>query len=98
MENVVMLKVSCLRLLVATTAGSLFLLIPAQTQELPAGDGKDLTEKACSTCHEINLVTAEKRSEAQWKAVVDDMVRRGADVSDAEKKTILAYLVRNFGK
>ena len=70
----------------------------AQTPELPEGEGKDLTERACSTCHEINLVTAERRSEQQWKAVVDDMVRRGAEASESEKQAILAYLVKNFGK
>ena len=70
----------------------------AQAPELPEGEGKDLTESACSTCHEINLVTAERRSEQQWKAVVADMVRRGAEASDSEKQVILAYLVKNFGK
>jgi mono/diheme cytochrome c family protein len=70
----------------------------AQTQGLPEGEGKDLTQQVCSTCHEINLVTAERHSEQQWKALVDDMVRRGAEASDADKKVILAYLVKNFGK
>ena len=70
----------------------------AQTPNLPEGEGKDLTERACTTCHEIDLVTAERHSEQQWKALVDDMVRRGAEASDSEKQVILAYLVKNFGK
>ena len=88
------------RLALAITAASIAVLQAQapQTQRLPEGEGKDLTERACSACHEITLVTAERHSEQQWKALVDDMVRRGAEASDSEKKVILAYLVKNFGK
>ena len=71
---------------------------PVQTQGLPEGEGKELTETVCSTCHELLVVTSERRTEAQWKALVDDMVRRGAEASDSQKKVILAYLLKNFGK
>jgi mono/diheme cytochrome c family protein len=89
-----------IRAVLAFTAASIALLQaqPAQTQGLPEGEGKDLTQQVCSTCHEIALVTAERHSEQQWKALVDDMVRRGAEASDSDKKVILAYLVKNFGK
>jgi hypothetical protein len=44
------------------------------------------------------VITGERHTEQQWKALVDDMVRRGAEASDSEKKLILAYLIKNFGK
>ena len=77
-----------IRLAVAVAAASIALsqAQPPQTQGLPEGEGKDLTERACSACHEITLVTAERHSEQQWKALVDDMVRRGAEASDSEKR------------
>ena len=88
------------RLSVAVAAVSITLLYaqPVQTPLLPDGEGKDLTETVCSACHELVLVTSERRTQPQWQDLVDDMMRRGAEATDAEKKVILAYLVKNFSK
>lgn len=66
--------------------------------KLPEGEGKELTERVCSACHDMALATAERHTEQQWKALVDDMMRRGDEASDSEKQVILVYLVKNFGK
>jgi len=66
--------------------------------ELPEGEGKEVTVRVCSACHDMTLTIGERHTEQQWRAVVDDMMRRGAEASDSEKKLILAYLVKNFGK
>ena len=66
--------------------------------ELPEGEGKEVTVRVCSACHDMTLTIGERHTEQQWKGVVDDMMRRGAEASDSEKKAILAYLVKNFGK
>jgi len=66
--------------------------------ELPEGEGKEVTVRVCSACHDMTLTIGERHTEQQWKGVVDDMMRRGAEASDSEKKVILAYLVKNFGK
>jgi len=66
--------------------------------ELPEGEGKEVTVRVCSACHDMTLTIGERHTEQQWKGVVDDMIRRGAEASDSEKKLILAYLVKNFGK
>jgi len=66
--------------------------------ELPEGEGKEVTVRVCSACHDMTLTLGERHTEQQWKGVVDDMMRRGAEASDSEKKVILAYLVKNFGK
>jgi len=66
--------------------------------QLPEGEGKDVTVRVCSACHDMTLTIGELHTEQQWKGVVDDMMRRGAEASDSEKKAILAYLVKNFGK
>ena len=94
------LVMAFIRIAVAFSAASLALL-QAQVAQPPGpseGEGKDLTERVCSACHEMTVVTAERHSEQQWKALVDDMVRRGAEASDSEKKVILAWLLKNFGK
>ncbi len=73
-------------------------------QTAPPGEKQDetvakgLTERVCSACHEITVVTSERHSPEQWKAIIEDMVRRGAEASETERKTILEYLIKNFGK
>ena len=69
---------------------------PAQ-ETLPAGEGKDLVERVCAGCHGIETALDQARTEAQWKAVVDTMIGRGAEISDKESETIVKYLVKNFG-
>jgi cytochrome c-type biogenesis protein CcmH/NrfF len=70
---------------------------PTQDKQDQAS-AKELTERVCSACHEISVATSERHSPEQWKAIVEDMVRRGAEASDAERKVILEYLMKNFGK
>jgi mono/diheme cytochrome c family protein len=69
---------------------------PAQ-DTLPAGEGKDLVERVCSGCHGIETALDQARTEAQWKAVVDTMIGRGAEGTDQEFATIVKYLTKNFG-
>ena len=77
--------------------GSLFLFAQAPPA-LTDAQSKELTERVCSACHDISVVTSEKHTAAQWKSTVADMVRRGAEASETEQQAILAYLVKNLGK
>ena len=65
--------------------------------KLPAGEGKEVTERVCSACHGIDIVASERHNKAEWQKVTDDMVARGADATDAEVKTIVEYLAKYFG-
>lgn len=65
--------------------------------KLPDGEGKQLTERVCTACHAIETVVTERHTNAEWQKIVDDMVARGADGTDAEFKTIVEYLTKNFG-
>ena len=76
--------------------GALFLF--AQAPPLTDAQSKELTERVCSACHDISVVTSEKHTAAQWKSTVADMVRRGAEASESEQQAILAYLVKTLGK
>ena len=42
--------------------------------------------------------SAGKNPKKQWTYVVDDMVSRGAEGSEEDVNTLIAYLARNFGK
>ena len=67
--------------------------------ELPAGGAKALVEKTCGTgCHSVEVVTSQRMNEKEWNAVVQSMVARGAQASDAEVKVIVDYLAKTLGK
>ena len=69
----------------------------AAIENLPDAKGKDVVEKVCSVCHEATAVGKYRKTKADWQAVIDDMVTRGADASDQEFDTVVDYLVKCFG-
>src|SRR2546430_2596864 len=72
---------------------SLFLNLALAAQD----DGKAVTQRVCTKCHAMNTTTGQRNSPARWSDVVDDMVGRGAEASDAEIVKIIGYLSQNFG-
>jgi competence protein ComEA len=67
-------------------------------QELPEGKGKTIVQKACSGCHEMDVVIGSRRTQIGWQQNVEDMVSRGAEGSAAEMEEVVAYLTKYFGK
>ena len=66
---------------------------------LPAGGEKALLEKTCGTgCHSVEVVTSQRMNTKGWDAIVQNMVARGAQASDAEAKAIVDYLAKNLGR
>jgi quinoprotein glucose dehydrogenase len=64
-----------------------------------AGSAKDLVQKTCGiSCHSLDVLTSQRTDEKGWNAIVQNMVARGAQASDAQVKAIVEYLARNFGK
>ena len=73
-------------------------LPPAKPIALPDGPGKDLVETRCTLCHDLERVTAAKRSKRDWDGIVGNMLQRfGLDAPD-EQRTIAAYLATRFGR
>jgi competence ComEA-like helix-hairpin-helix protein len=75
----------------------IFLVPLAQAQDLPDAKGKDVTNKICGSCHEAGVVSKYRNSQDDWLGIVDDMKGRGADGSDEDFRTIVAYLTHFFG-
>jgi quinoprotein glucose dehydrogenase len=66
---------------------------------LPAGGAKALVEKTCGvSCHSVEVVTSQRMNEKDWNAIVQNMVARGAQASDAEVKVIVEYLGKTLGR
>jgi glucose dehydrogenase len=65
---------------------------------LPNGPGRELVEATCAgQCHDIRTVTSHRMSRAEWAAMIDTMITRGAQATEAQAKTITDYLSTNFG-
>jgi competence protein ComEA len=69
----------------------------AFTQTLPDGPGKPVVERMCKGCHDLDGVVRQKKTKERWGEVVDDMVSRGAQGTDAEIDQVINYLAANFG-
>jgi len=49
-------------------------------------------------CHSLDVVTSQRMSRADWNAVVQNMIARGAKASDAEASAIVEYLGKTLGR
>ena len=65
-------------------------------QDLPPGEGKELVENTCGSCHGLDVVVAQHATRDGWGSIVDYMVSRGASGTPEEIKTIVEYLAKNF--
>ncbi|HEV2273218.1 MAG TPA: PQQ-binding-like beta-propeller repeat protein [Acidobacteriaceae bacterium] len=71
-------------------------LLAAQA-EWPQGDGRELVQRVCTSCHSADVIRARRQTREGWSATVEKMAQSGASATDAEFSTIVDYLTRNFG-
>jgi len=69
----------------------------AMQSELPAGPGQEQVEKVCSGCHTFTVFTQNRATKEKWGEIVDNMVSRGAEGTDAEIDQVVNYLAAHFG-
>jgi cytochrome c5 len=72
-------------------------LPPAKPVTLPDGPGKELVQTRCTMCHDLDRVTAARRSQREWDGVVANMFDRFGLSAPDETKAIAAYLEKNYG-
>ena len=72
----------------------------APGDELPAGPGKEILERACRSCHDLDEVTKFKGywDSKQWQDAVGTMIAYGAEVDEKEAKVLTDYLVQHLGR
>ncbi len=61
------------------------------TSAQAALDGKALFEERCSKCHGLDRIQAKKASADGWKAVVERMVGKGANLNAAEQQAVIDF-------
>ena len=64
--------------------------------KFPAGEGRDLTIKVCSTCHEAEVLAEQALDEEGWKNMVSQMAGMGAQASEEQLDQIVKYLTKAF--
>jgi quinoprotein glucose dehydrogenase len=64
--------------------------------DLPDGPGKAETTRLCARCHSLDQAISLRQDQAGWRETISKMVNLGAEGSDAEFASILAYLSKNF--
>jgi len=69
---------------------------PKMPGSLPDGEGKDVVDQSCLSCHGGEPISQQRLSRAQWTAEVDKMIRWGAEVPAEQKNRLLDYLSKNF--
>ena len=67
--------------------------------DLPDSTGRELVLRACTKCHDLGGLEAYKGywGFAEWKAMVEGMVKNGALLQSAEQDIVAEYLTRHFG-
>jgi quinoprotein glucose dehydrogenase len=63
-----------------------------KVDDLPAGPGRGVLARSCTSCHELGVVLARGRTRSEWADVTGLMVDRGAVVSADDRQILLDYL------
>jgi competence protein ComEA len=72
-------------------------LVLVAKAELPDGPGKAEIIRICGKCHSPEKATSLHQDEDGWTDTISKMVKMGAQGTDDEFNTVLAYLTKNFG-
>src|SRR5262249_25839124 len=68
--------------------------ITARGQQLPEGEGKQLVQNLCTSCHETNMITRSSGySREDWQELIQSMVNLSGN---AAGDTITKYLATHF--
>lgn len=81
----------------AKTYGTAPAAAPATAAAAKEDPGKTTLDGYCGTCHDLDLVSARKGTQAEWQDIVDRMNARGAGVPEKEIAPLVQYLTKAYG-
>jgi mono/diheme cytochrome c family protein len=64
----------------------------------PTLDGQSLVEERCTTCHGLERTARANKTEEEWRATVERMVSRGANLGSAEQEAVVQYLAETYSR
>jgi len=62
------------------------------TEQLPSGDGRDVTTRVCGGCHGVNLFSQRRYTDDRWDSVIQNMISKGMNASDDDLTAVTKYL------
>ena len=65
---------------------------------LPESEGKAALEAYCVKCHALTKVLQNRQTMIGWQQTVENMIGRGAELSDDDAAVIVDYLAKHFGQ
>jgi mono/diheme cytochrome c family protein len=68
----------------------------AASSPLPEGAHRETVQRACSSCHSVQMFTARRMSREEWGTTVSNMIGKGAKISDDDFDQIVSYLAATF--
>lgn len=90
--------------LFAAFALLLFVALPASAQQqsggdpfLPPGDGHDLVQQVCTSCHPARTFAQIRQGDQAWRRQVFKMMMAGAQVGPDDIDPIVKYLTTAYG-
>jgi competence protein ComEA len=60
-------------------------------------DGQALMQRACTKCHNLNATMRQRNSKDRWQDIIDNMISRGAELTDPEADKLIDYLATHLG-
>jgi cytochrome c5 len=82
---------------VSAVAMVMLCVVAASGQGQPPRDGEAIMNSACGSCHDTSSIQTAARSEEEWNATIEQMIARGASLSDADRPVLVGYLVKAHG-
>jgi hypothetical protein len=58
---------------------------------------RKILDTACTACHTLDQVYAERNTEEKWREIVSEMRNKGAKVSDGDIDALVEYFARTQG-
>ena len=78
------------------TSALLASALPALSQELPEGKGKEVVAATCNTCHPLMARVGSGYTVKGWQTVMRMMTNQGAAVPADQATLIMQYLIKTF--
>ena len=69
---------------------------PVASHIVATAGTEEIYKRACFSCHEDDLIEAQRLTRAGWAREIEKMVRWGAVVPDAEKEALVEYLAARY--
>jgi quinoprotein glucose dehydrogenase len=70
----------------------------AEDRPLPEGSGKAVVVKVCTGCHGSSVFTSLRLSREGWSDALQEMIARGARATPSERRTVIDYLTKHYGR